>query len=176
MGQLHGWCASYEGRNPFSSSLLPFYLLSILLTWSHYGHMNISWRLSLQNLCAPYFWLLVICETEAYSADALKVKSHRMKAWAEDVKMSYNCYSMWKTSWCELLRNTEGQISGLQIIDAYWKEMLWPWTQLHRGGKTNSSILCLLNTLHLFSCCPVTDCPNWDCNKTLSTGGGKRDH
>lgn len=113
-----------------------------------------------------YFWLLVI-----------------FFFWSGDLNLILLLHSKVKSGWRHLLKNakchnwyvedvmiwapryTAGQILGLQFIDERWKEMFWPWTQLHRGGKTNNSILCLLNRLHFFSCCPVTGCSYWDCNK-----------
>lgn len=63
LSQLHGWHASDEGKIPTLHSLLLFYLLPFLhfaLTWSLYSRINISRPLRSQNLCASYFWLLVI--------------------------------------------------------------------------------------------------------------------
>lgn len=44
------------------------------------------------------------------------------------------------------------------------------------GGEANSSVLCLLNTLHFSSCCPATDRPRRSRDEALSPGGGSRDH
>lgn len=124
----------------------------MIFLWSH-EYFNTT--KTLEPLC---YFFLVACEV--FFIFLIYLFGERdVDKLSQDAGICWKCKMsqliMQKMSWSELpdTQRDKSQAYTLQMLD--WKKMFWPWTQLHRGGKTNSSVLCLLNTLFLYIYFPV---------------------
>lgn len=103
--------------------------------------MNISRPLRFQNLCVPYFGLLVIWGSEAYSSVALRATSLRMKGIGWKCKMSKllceGCHdpSLW-------IRSGTNLRSGVYTCSL--REKVFDH-ELHSAGEGNlTALFCVL--------------------------------